>query len=243
MLRCFTADLHIHTCLSPCADGEMRPNAIVRAAKARSLDVIGICDHNSAENVQAVKNAAREKGLAALGGIEVSSREEVHVLALFDDDAGLQAMQQTIYENLPGKNDRVVFGEQLVCDEDDSIVGRNRRMLIGAADLTIEQVVEAIHGFGGIAVASHIDRAGSGILGHVGSVLEGLKLDALELSLQAEERQQWRSQARGLPLLAFSDAHRLAHVGTASTSFVMESVCVKELFKALNSQGGRMVVG
>ncbi len=60
-LRCFKTDLHIHTCLSPCAEAEMTPGAIIGAAKARGLDVIGICDHNSAENVRAVTNAARNE--------------------------------------------------------------------------------------------------------------------------------------------------------------------------------------
>jgi len=52
-MRVLRADLHIHTCLSPCAQREMVPTAIVKRAKAAGLDMIGICDHNSAENAGA----------------------------------------------------------------------------------------------------------------------------------------------------------------------------------------------
>ncbi len=66
MLSRFRADLHIHTCLSPCAKEEMTPIAIVRQAKKKGLDVVGICDHNSKRNVAAVHQAVRREGLAVI---------------------------------------------------------------------------------------------------------------------------------------------------------------------------------
>ncbi len=246
-LKCFKADLHIHTCLSPCAEAEMMPNAIVKAAKTKGLDVIGICDHNSAENVRALVRSAEGEALVVLGGLEVISREEVHVLGLFDssaNDGGLQAMQRVVYENLPGENDLDAFGEQLVCGEDDSIVGRNTRLLVGGTTLTLEQVVKAIHDLDGVAIASHVDRERSGIVGQLGFVPEGLALDALELSRRAGGREQWGAigLASGLPFVWFSDAHSLDGIGAASTSFEIESPCVDEIKKALRSQDGRRVV-
>ena len=79
----FKADMHIHTCLSPCADLEMSPRNIIKEAKKKGLDIIGICDHNSAENFPAVEKSANKEGIKVIGGIEITSREEVHVLALF----------------------------------------------------------------------------------------------------------------------------------------------------------------
>ena len=58
MFKEFRADLHIHTCLSPCADIQMTPSAIVKTATERRLDIIAVTDHNSAENVTAVIKAA-----------------------------------------------------------------------------------------------------------------------------------------------------------------------------------------
>ncbi len=243
MLKCLKADLHIHTCLSPCAEAEMTPKAIIGTAAAKGLDVIGICDHNSTENVRALATAAEGGPLTVLGGIEVTSQEEVHVLGLFDssENDSLEAMQRVVYENLPGENNEDRFGEQLVCGGDGSITGHSRRLLIGATTLSIERVVDAIRNMGGVAIASHIDRESFGIIGQLGFVPEGLALDALELSPRAGGRERWGllSQESGLPLVAFSDAHRLAEIGAASTSFEMESACIDELRKALHSRDGR----
>ena len=79
-LRRIKADLHVHTCLSPCAGLGMSPLGIVDEALHKGLDLIGICDHNSAQNVLAVKKAGRRKGLMVLGGMEVASSEEAHLL-------------------------------------------------------------------------------------------------------------------------------------------------------------------
>jgi predicted metal-dependent phosphoesterase TrpH len=93
-MREFRADLHIHTCLSPCADLDMHPRAIVERAVAEGLDIIAICDHNASENVPYVTAAARGKPLAVIGGMEIASAEEVHVLALFDNPDGLMGIQR-----------------------------------------------------------------------------------------------------------------------------------------------------
>lgn len=60
MLRCFQADLHVHTCLSPCADLTMSPMRIADRARSEKLDMLGICDHNSAENVRAAARAGKK---------------------------------------------------------------------------------------------------------------------------------------------------------------------------------------
>jgi PHP family Zn ribbon phosphoesterase len=243
--RCIEADLHIHTCLSPCAEAEMAPAAIVATAAGRGLDMIAVCDHNSAENVRAVAAAAEGCPLAVLGGMEVTSQEEVHVLGLFEPrHDGLGELQRIVYENLPGQNDEAVFGEQTVCGEDGSVVGSCERLLIGATALSIERVVAEIHRLGGIAIASHIDREGFGIIGQLGFIPEGLELDALGLSRLAGDDERWRDVSRrsGLPLVASSDAHRLSQIGAASTSFEMASACLDELRKALESRDGRRLV-
>ena len=84
MLKGFRCDLHIHTCLSPCADLDMYPTALVEKSLASGLDVIGICDHNASENVQYVIEASRGKPVHVFPGMEITSREEVHVIALFE---------------------------------------------------------------------------------------------------------------------------------------------------------------
>ncbi|KKM64908.1 hypothetical protein LCGC14_1496660 [marine sediment metagenome] len=241
MLRTFLADLHVHTCLSPCGEDEMTPTAIVRQARKMGLDVIAVCDHNSTRNVDPVRRAGRGEGLAVIGGVEVSSEEEVHVLGLFRDDEGLREMQRVIDENLLAENTPSLFGQQWLCDERDTIVGRESRLLIGATGLTIEEVVERIHRLGGLAVPSHVDRERFSILSQLGFVPEGLPVDALEVSPLRSLAEATRAfdSIRGFPLIRSSDAHRLAEIGTVSTVFTAAEPSVEELAKALLGEDGR----
>jgi len=237
-------DLHIHTCLSPCAEKDMTPRVIAGRAAAAGLDLIGICDHNSAENALAVRAAGAREGVAVVGGMEVSSREEIHLLALFGDDRRMSGFQQVVYDHLPGRNDERAFGAQLVIDEDDGITGRNERLLIGATDLSVEDIVGAIHGMGGLAVASHVDREGFSITGQLGFIPEGLELDALELSAGAAPGAEAAIPGRrGLPVIRSSDAHRPEEVGRACTVMLMKRADFGEVVMALHGDGGRKVLG
>jgi len=237
-MRKVRADLHLHTCLSPCADTQMQATAIVEQAKKVSLDMIAICDHNSAENVAAVVKAGAREGLAVIGGMEMTSSEEVHILGLFDTQADLMRMQDMVYENLPGENSEEAFGPQLVVDECGNVTGRNRRLLIGATTLTVEQIVDAIHRWAGLAIASHIDRERFSLIGQLGFIPEGLKLDALEVSAASSAVQEY-----GYPVITSSDAHFVEDIGRNPTCFMIESASLGEIRKALRRELGRRIVG
>jgi len=236
-MRKVRADLHLHTCLSPCGDGEMRATAIVKRAGQVGLDMIGICDHNSAENVSAVMKAGVREGLAVIPGIEVTSREEVHILGLFRTERDLMHLQDTVYENLPGENDEQAFGPQLVVDEWDRVVGTNRKLLIGATTLTVEQIVEAIHRHRGLAIASHIDRERFSLIGQLGFIPRGLELDAVEVSRPSSAKRD-----HGYPMVTSSDAHFLEDIGKSPTCFVAEEPSFDEIEKALRCEDGRRIV-
>jgi hypothetical protein len=215
----------------------MRAMAIVEQAARVGLDMIGICDHNSAENVGAVMDAGARAGLAVIPGMEVTSREEVHILGLFNNVEDLMNLQTVVYDNLPGENDPEAFGCQLVIDEHDCVIGTNDRLLIGATTLTVEQVVGAIHQYGGLAIASHIDRERFGLIGQLGFIPEGLGLDAVEIS-----NSSLREWDYAYPVVASSDAHYLDDIGSHSTCFIVEAASLDEIEKALSSEGGRRIV-
>ena len=169
----YKADLHIHTCLSPCAGLDMSPRNIVSEAKRKGLEVIGICDHNSAENVPAVEKTAAREGITVIGGMEVTSKEEVHILALFSDEEGLFSLQEIVHENLHGTNDEKLYGEQVIVNEEEEVIGFSDKLLIGATDISIEQLVQLIHERDGLAIAAHVDREGFGIIGQLGFIPKG----------------------------------------------------------------------
>jgi hypothetical protein len=234
----FRADLHIHTCLSPCAELEMSPRNIVHEAKQKGLHVIGICDHNSAENVSAVEVNAARAGIAVIGGMEVTTREEVHVLALFGSQGGLRALQEIVYENLHGTNDEKLYGEQVIVNEQEEVLGFCDKLLIGATDIAIERLVDLIHELGGLAIAAHVDREGFGIIGQLGFIPAGLPLDALEL---ADPARRDTIPKTSLPFITSSDAHRLEDVGRRATTFVMEAASAAEIKRCLAGADGRSV--
>lgn len=244
MLRTIRADLHIHSCLSPCGDEEMRPRAVVKQALAMGLGMIAVCDHNSAENIASFMGVGSEGGLTVLPGMEVTSKEEIHLLALFNRQEDCMALQDLIYQNLPGENVEEVFGRQTVVDEKDEMIGANRKMLIGATLLPIEQIVSTVVSFGGVTIASHIDRQAFSLLGQLGFIPEGMALDGLEISprtSQEEARRRFHSYRR-FSFVRFSDAHYLEDIGKSFTHFLLEKATSDEVKMALHHQEGRRVL-
>jgi PHP family Zn ribbon phosphoesterase len=236
-MREVMADLHLHTCLSPCADMQMQATAIVKQAIKVGLDMIAICDHNSAENVAAVAKAGLREALPVIPGIEITSSEEVHVLGLFKTEQDLMGVQQVVYENLVGENREEVFGPQIIIDEWDNAVGINNKLLIGATNLTLEKIVEIIHQFSGLAIASHIDRQRFSLIGQLGFIPEGLQLDAIEIS-----KPEAATKDYGYPLICSSDAHFLDDIGRNSTCFMAEEASFEELGRALRLELGRRII-
>jgi len=231
------ADLHIHTCLSPCADRDMSPPAVVRWGRKRGLHVIAVCDHNSAENVEAAIRAAEGAGLAVIGGMEITSREEVHVLGLFKDDRALQSAQEVVYENLRGENVPETFGEQLVMNERGEVVRHNSRLLIGATALSLEEVVQTVHRLGGLAIAAHVDRPRFSLISQLGFVPAGLGLDGVEVCSDEPP-----AVPEDLAVIRSSDAHRPEEIGCRYTRFLVERPTASEIGMALHRMDGRRVL-
>lgn len=238
-MREFRADLHIHTCLSPCADLEMSPRNIVREAKRKGLQIIGICDHNSAENVPAVEKTAAREGIKVIGGMEVTSKEEVHILALFDMEDKLFSLQDIVHQNLCGTNDEKLYGEQVIVNEEEEVIGFSKKLLIGSTEITIDRLVDLIHELDGLAVAAHVDREGFGIIGQLGFIPEGLSLDALEI-VELSKRDTI-PQKEIFPFITSSDAHSLENIGKRYTTFLMKNVSIDEMRKSFCGEDGRGV--
>jgi PHP family Zn ribbon phosphoesterase len=243
MLKEFTCDLHIHTCLSPCCDLDMYPRAIVEKCVSERLDIIGICDHNASENVSYVIQAAKGKDLTVLPGMEITSREEVHILALFDNIDDLSTLQKTVYSALHGMNREDVFGCQPIVNELDEIEGFNERLLMGSTDLSLHESIEAIHRLNGIAIAAHIDRESFGVIGQLGFIPSEVQFDALEIS-HITGRKKARQQYPDLSHYSFlqsSDAHFIDDIGRVFTKVFLEKPTISELKMALKGREGRYI--
>jgi predicted metal-dependent phosphoesterase TrpH len=244
-LRRLRADLHIHTCLSPCGELAMSPRAVVEGARAAGLDIIAVTDHNTMENAAAVIEAARGTELTVLPGIELTTAEEVHILGLFDAGADLGPFQAEVFRNLPDLPSKKKYVEdQVIVDAEDYVTGFSPRSLFGATILSIGDAVGLIHGHAGLAIASHVDRESFSLISQLGFIPPGLGLEAVEVSPRATvaEARAALGIAEALPIVRFSDAHKPEEIGAATTDFLIASPSLDELRKALAGEDGRRTI-
>ncbi|MEW6522696.1 MAG: PHP domain-containing protein [Bacillota bacterium] len=245
-MRWYAADLHIHSALSPCAGHEMTPGAIVQALSAASVHLAAVTDHNSCENAAAFLRACRAQGIAGLVGMELETREEVHLLCLFDClEAGMN-WQEHVYQRLPWReNDERVFGSQLRFGAEGNPAGHVRRLLALSTDIALEEACAQVEARGGMCIPAHIDRPAYGLLGMLGMVPGDLPVPALEISATAREEEVRGRAGGGLGarrLVSFSDAHHLGQIVPVRTVFYVARPVLPELRLALAGRDGRRVV-
>jgi len=203
-------DLHIHSCLSPCGDALMTPNNIVGMAFIKQLDAIAVCDHNTARNLPAIKEVADMMGVVLLPGLELTTREEAHMLAYFETVKQALAFSDAVYAHLPPiKNNPKFFGEQQLMNAQDEVIGTEERLLISALELSFEECAQLIHDFGGLCVPAHINRGSNGCLNALGFLPAGIAYDALEVSKAVAPPPM---DLDGYRVLHSSDAHYLENI-------------------------------
>jgi PHP family Zn ribbon phosphoesterase len=222
----------------------MHPKALVERALAAKLNVIAICDHNSSENVPYVIRAAQGKNLKIFPGMEITTSEEVHLLAIFDSLPDLAGLQKVVYQHLAGKNDEERFGVQAIVNENGEVEGINDKLLIGATDIPLNDLLKYLHALNGLAIAAHIDRESFSVLSQLGFIDESIDFDALEVTPLTGLKQA-RVKYRELSNYSFimsSDAHYLKDIGTAMTKIMLEEPTFSELKMAFARQNGRHVL-
>lgn len=222
----------------------MHPRALVERAIDKKLDMIAISDHNASANVQYVIAAAKAKNIRIIPAMEITTSEEVHLLALFESLNALLELQAVIDGHLSGKNDEDRFGVQAIVNERGEVEGINDQLLIGATDLSIDDFVERIHRLGGLAIPAHIDRESFSVLSQLGFIDDSSGFDALEISKLTgirPGRTRYGDLSR-YPFLTSSDAHFLQDIGTSTTKITMKEPTFAELKKALMGKDGRVIL-
>jgi len=208
-------DFHIHTALSPCGDADMTPNNIVNMAIIKGLDAIAITDHNSVENALACMEVGEESGLLVIPGMELQTREEVHVVCLFPDIESALVFQDFVYSKLPPlKNNVKLFGEQLVLDKNDEIICHNDRLLLSSADMTLREAFNKVNELKGAFIPAHIDRDAFGIINNLGFIPDDIRISTLEYKSAEGLRRLIKSGIvkNNYNFIQSSDAHYLQDI-------------------------------
>ena len=204
-------DLHIHSCLSPCADDDMTVNNIIRMSMLNGLNLVALTDHNTAKNCPAFLKAAVRLGQNALPGMELCTAEEVHIVCLFPNLPLAMGFDRYVESRLPKiPNKKEIFGRQLLLDEQDRITGELPNLLITATTISIDEVPALVRRFRGIAFPAHADRDSYSILSMLGFILPQWGFRAVELIQPTAFLQSKRAdRVQGLHILQNSDAHNL----------------------------------
>ena len=225
-------DLHIHSALSPCADDDMTPNNIVNMAMLKKLDAISITDHNSCDNVEAVIKAAGSK-LMVVPGMEVQTREEVHLLCYFNCLDKLMDFGEVIKNELPKiSNVPKIFGNQLIIDDEDRVVDERKEMLISSTDLSIDQIIEEDISRDGVVIPAHVDKPSYSIISQLGFIPKNLEGGMVEISGYSNEL---LTKFPSHKLLYSSDAHELGQILERVNFITVCDLSVSGILNALRS--------
>lgn len=163
-------DLHIHSCLSPCADNDMTPANIAGTATLAGIQIMALTDHNSVKNCPAFFKACKKYGVIPVPGMELTTAEDIHVVCLFDELDSAMAFGEEVDSRrvlIPNRTD--IFGDQLIMDEDENVVSREENLLLNATEITVEEAPKIVEKYGGVCYPAHIDRQANGIIATLGT--------------------------------------------------------------------------
>ena len=141
----YVYDLHIHSCLSPCADDENTPYNLAGMAAVLGINIMALTDHNTCKNCPAFFKAAKQYGIIPVAGMELTTAEDIHLVCLFErlEDA-LEFDKEIDSRRIKIDNRPDIFGEQRIMDSEDCIVGYEEKLLISPTNLSIDKLFDLV---------------------------------------------------------------------------------------------------
>jgi PHP family Zn ribbon phosphoesterase len=221
------ADLHNHSCLSPCGSLDLSPGVLAEYAGRKGVKVLALTDHNSALNCPAFAKHCARLGIVPVFGLEATSQEEIHVLCLFTRLDAALSFGEFVYSILtPFPNDPEKTGDQVYVDEDDTIEGEVEYFLSSAIDLSIDSLGPKAEEYGGLVIPAHIDRPAFSMTSQFGVVVRGpwaaVECTRIPPRLFLSPSETVPIDTLGYPLISSSDAHYPEHV--ARRPFELDAV-------------------
>ncbi len=217
-------DLHMHSCLSPCADDDMTPMNMAGMGMLKGLSVMALTDHNSCRNCPAFFAACEGYGIVPIAGMELSTAEDVHMVCLFPTLEKALAFDEALdAHRMPMENDPAIFGNQLVMNERDEVTEEYGPLLIAATDLWMQDAIDTVRAHGGVIYPAHIDRQSNGIIAILGDLPREYGFTAVEYR-DGEKREAYEAlypEAVGKSVVVSSDAHSLGNISEAENCFTL----------------------
>lgn len=243
-MQWFTADLHIHSVLSPCGGLEMSPRELIAQVKRKGIDWMALTDHNSLANCPAYASVAEREGVFFTWGVEVQTSEEIHLLVYFDSSEKGKEFGKLLYDSLlPLENNPDFFGDQVIVDENANIIGMETRALINSSVWDLNTTVETALKYGGYCVPAHIDAEANSIISQLGFIPPFPEFDLFGITARANPEQLLNRypSLEGKSFLRAADAHYLSDVGSGTSKILAKEPSVYELAQAALRAEGRKI--
>lgn len=231
-------DFHIHSGLSPCSSEDMSPNNIINMSIIKGLDAIAVTDHNGIANSRVICSLGEDTDLIVLPGMEIQSVEDVHIVALFRNIDDLEAFYEIIKGNrLLIKNKPEKFGEQLIYNEADEIIGYDDNYLITPYTLKIEKLIELTKQYDGIVFPAHINRNSFSIIKSLGFISPDLDIKNIEwYGKRPVDFEKYKSKMfKNYRELINSDAHELIDISERENYITVKEKTIESIFETLDS--------
>lgn len=204
----YLADLHNHSCLSPCGSLDLSPKRLVEEAAKKNISLLALTDHNSWRNLETFGICCNQWSITPIFGMEITSLEEAHILALFGDLKTAISYGKVIEDSLPNVlHNPERFGDQVYVNEHDEILGELEKTLFTASAFSIDEIVEDAQSIGGLVIPAHIDRPAMSVSSQLG-FLPDLPYAAVESISHHPD-----IDIKGNALITGSDAHMPKGVG------------------------------
>ncbi len=223
------ADLHIHSCLSPCADISMVPSVIFENEK---ISIFSITDHNSSKNVRAFFGYLLKyfPNKIFLPGIEIHTLEDVHILGYFPTIEDAEKVGEFIYDSLDDFSyDPEKFGYEIVIDSQENIMETLDKYLGFPSQLSIDEAISLIEKNNGISVFAHVDRK-FGAIYQLGFLPNSAKIVEVR-----KKETFFELKNQGYIVLTSSDAHNPVDVGIRYSIFEDNLESTKDVLEAIIS--------
>lgn len=231
-------DLHIHSCLSPCGADDMTPNNLVHMAALAGLQVIAVADHNTTKNVPAAMAVGQQAGVLVVPAMELTTKEDIHVLCLLPSLEQAEAFRQYVYARLPQRKNRPkAFGHQYVMDAQDEILEEETQLLSFGADIGIYEVKELLEQYEGLAIPAHIDRASYSLIGVMGLVDLEMGFSVYETTIACDRQALMEKYHFTGGFLSNSDAHDLIAIQDGARTLEVSALTPQGVIDAVRNLG------
>lgn len=106
---------------------------LLNAALEAGVEVIGLADHGSVDQIDALRKLFNQNGIVVFPGFEIASSEKIHFVCLFDESKTCQELER-------------ILGRLDLLDPEDGILPTN---------LSSSQLIDKVNEIGGFIYAAH----------------------------------------------------------------------------------------